>query len=49
MNDRGLVGNFVDWCERRGLDPAETVAVLHAQDWHDEEYVTIPPFAIYED
>jgi hypothetical protein len=36
-NDRGLVGNFVDSCEFRGIDPKDGLSVLNAQDWDDPE------------
>jgi hypothetical protein len=48
MNEKELVRAFVDWCEYRHLDPAETLRVLNAQDWH-QEYVTIPAFTFSDD
>jgi hypothetical protein len=39
-NDRGLVGNFVDLCEFKGLDPEEALEILNSQDWDaDKEHI----------
>jgi hypothetical protein len=46
---RGLVGAFVDWCENRRIDPAETLRELNAQDWTPEEQVTMAPFSVSDD
>jgi hypothetical protein len=48
-DDDHLTRAFVDWCDYRHLDPAETVKILHAQDWRQEEPVTMQAVTIHED
>ena len=38
-----IAGEFVDWCEERGLNVQEALEILNAQDWHEDEaeYLTL--------
>jgi hypothetical protein len=50
MDANELVVDFVYFCEERGLDVAEAMRVLNAQEaLEDDEYVTIPSFTFSDD
>jgi hypothetical protein len=50
-DERGVAGEFIDWCCRDGRDPVEVLAELNAEDWRREERVTMSheSLKIYED
>jgi hypothetical protein len=51
MNEKELVGQFMDWCEAKELNAQETLRVLSAQKAleDEEEHITIPAFTFSDD